>query len=183
MHKSKEHLQHAQKGGFDKVDQACSEPQAVKHNQGPHNPPGIIQKPGTADATHPGLHHHPGIMQKPGIPAKQMQCTGTRERACGSETGQNPTRGARAPRPATSQHRVGRRQRGSDERRRTLFARELRSRSNKKHTQRTSDTQPLLGTRPLKRRESRRSQARQTHGPGPPGQEQAASRARGQPTR
>ena len=34
--------------------------------------------------------------------------------------GPEPTRGARAPRPATSQHRVGRRRRGSDERRRTL---------------------------------------------------------------
>ena len=32
----------------------------------------------------------PGIMQKPGIPAQQMQRTGTRERACGSGTGQNP---------------------------------------------------------------------------------------------
>ena len=29
-------------------------------------------------------------MQKPGIPAQQMQRTGTRERACGSGTGQNP---------------------------------------------------------------------------------------------
>ena len=29
-------------------------------------------------------------MQKPGIPAQQMQRTGTRERACGSRTGQNP---------------------------------------------------------------------------------------------
>jgi hypothetical protein len=34
--------------------------------------------------------NHPGIMQKPGIPAQQMQRTGTRERACGSGTGQNP---------------------------------------------------------------------------------------------
>jgi hypothetical protein len=33
--------------------------------------------------------NHPGIMQKPGIPAQQMQRTGTRERACGSGTGQN----------------------------------------------------------------------------------------------
>jgi hypothetical protein len=33
---------------------------------------------------------------------------------CGCGTGQNPTRGARAPRPATSQHRVGKRRRGSD---------------------------------------------------------------------
>ena len=32
----------------------------------------------------------PGIMQTPGIPAQQMQHTGTRERACGSGTGQNP---------------------------------------------------------------------------------------------
>jgi len=38
--------------------------------------------------THPG-QHHPSIMQKPGIPAQQMQRTGTRERACGSGTGQN----------------------------------------------------------------------------------------------
>ena len=29
-------------------------------------------------------------MQNPGIPAQQMQRTGTRERACGSGTGQNP---------------------------------------------------------------------------------------------
>ena len=29
-------------------------------------------------------------MQKPGIPAQQMQRTGTRERACGSGTGQIP---------------------------------------------------------------------------------------------
>ena len=28
--------------------------------------------------------------KKPGIPAQQMQRTGTRERACGSGTGQNP---------------------------------------------------------------------------------------------
>ena len=28
-------------------------------------------------------------MQKPGIPAQQMQRTGTRERACGSATGQH----------------------------------------------------------------------------------------------
>ena len=41
-------------------------------------------------------------------------------------SGPKSTRRARATRPATSQHRVGRRRRGSDERRRTLlFAREL----------------------------------------------------------
>ena len=34
--------------------------------------------------------------------------------------GPKPARGARATRPATSQHRVGRQRRGSDERRRTL---------------------------------------------------------------
>ena len=71
---------------------------------------------------HPGWHHaearHPGTAD--------MQRTGTRERACGSGTGRSPLREARATRPATSQHRVGRRRRGSDERRRTLlFAREL----------------------------------------------------------
>ena len=46
-------------------------------------------------AATPSLHTarpapHPSIMQNPGIPAKQMQRTGTRERACGSGTGQNP---------------------------------------------------------------------------------------------
>ena len=50
-------------------------------------------------------------------------------------------------------------------------------------TQRTTDTQPLVGTRPLKRRESSRSPARRTHGPGPRGREQAAARGRGPPTR
>ena len=34
--------------------------------------------------------NNPGIIQNPGIPAQQMQRTGTRERACGSGTGQNP---------------------------------------------------------------------------------------------
>ena len=33
---------------------------------------------------------HPGTMQKPGSPAQQIKSTGTRERACGSGTGQNP---------------------------------------------------------------------------------------------
>ena len=40
--------------------------------------------------TQPGHHRPPGTMQKPGIPAQQMQHTGTRERACGIGTGQNP---------------------------------------------------------------------------------------------
>ena len=61
------------------------------------------QHPSTADATH--THARAGLQER---------------------NGPNPTRKARAPRPATSQHRVGRRRRGSDERQRTLlFAREL----------------------------------------------------------
>ena len=59
--------------------------------------------PGTADAAH--RHARAGLRER---------------------NGPKPTRGARAHRPTTSQHRVGRRRRGSDERRRTLlFAREL----------------------------------------------------------
>ena len=38
----------------------------------------------------PGRQTTPAPWQKPGIPAQQMQLTGTRERACGSGTGQNP---------------------------------------------------------------------------------------------
>ena len=57
--------------------------------------------------TQPGHHRPPGTMQKPSIPAQQMQRKGKREWACGSGNGPEPTRGARAPRPATSQHRVG----------------------------------------------------------------------------
>ena len=57
--------------------------------------------PGTADAAH------------------RLARAGLQER-----NGPKPTRGARATRPATSQHRVGRRRRGSDERRRTLLLRE-----------------------------------------------------------
>ena len=49
------------------------------------------QTKAAAPCTHPARpHHHPGIMQTPGIPAQQMQRTGTRERTCGSGTGQNP---------------------------------------------------------------------------------------------
>ena len=40
--------------------------------------------------TQPGHHFIPASLQKPGIPAQQMQRTGTRERACGSGTGQTP---------------------------------------------------------------------------------------------
>ena len=59
--------------------------------------------PGTADAAH--THARAGLRER---------------------NGPKPTRRARATRPATSQHRVGRRRRGSDERRRTLlFARAL----------------------------------------------------------
>lgn len=48
------------------------------------------QTKAAAPCTHPARpHNHPGIMQKPGIPAQQMQRTGTRERVCGSRTGQN----------------------------------------------------------------------------------------------
>ena len=44
-----------------------------------------------APSAHPPWSaNHPGIMQKPGIPAQQMQRTDSRERACGSGTGQNP---------------------------------------------------------------------------------------------
>ena len=61
------------------------------------------QHPGTADAAH--KHARAGLRER---------------------NGAKPTRGARATCPATSQHRVGRQRRGSDERRRTLlFAREL----------------------------------------------------------
>ena len=71
-----------------------------------HLPPGIIAEtrhPGTADAAH--RHARAGLQER---------------------NGPKPTRGARATRPATSQHRVGRRRRSSDDRRRTLlFAREL----------------------------------------------------------
>jgi hypothetical protein len=68
--------------------------------------------------THPGQHHHPGIMQKPGIPAQPRCSSQTRASGhAGAERAKAP-RGARAARPATSQHRVGRWQRGSDERRR-----------------------------------------------------------------
>ena len=40
---------------------------------------GDSQQRRAAHPARPG--NHPGIMQKPGIPAQQMQCTGTRERA------------------------------------------------------------------------------------------------------
>jgi hypothetical protein len=58
--------------------------------------------PGTADAAH--RHARAGLQER---------------------NGRKPTRGARAPRPATLQHRVGRRRRGSDERQRTLCERKL----------------------------------------------------------
>ena len=72
-------------------------------------------------ASKPSRHHaeprHPGTADA----AHRHARAGLRER-----NGPNPTRGARATCPATSQRRVGRRRRGSDERRRTLlFAREL----------------------------------------------------------
>ena len=54
--------------------------------------------PGTADAAH--RHARAGLQER---------------------NGPKPTRGARATRPATSQHRVGRRRRGGDERQRTLL--------------------------------------------------------------
>ena len=78
-------------------------------------------KPTRAPASKPSRHHaetrHPGTADA----AHRHARAGLRER-----NGPKPTRGARATRPATSQHRVGRRRRGSDERRRTLlFAREL----------------------------------------------------------
>ena len=62
-----------------------------------------------------------GSMQKSGIPAQQMQRMDTRERSCGSGTGQIPL-AEHATRPATSQHRVGRQRRGSDTRQCTLLA-------------------------------------------------------------
>ena len=68
-------------------------------------------------------HHHHAETRHPGTAdaAHRHARAGLRER-----NGPKPTRRARATRPATSQHRVGRRRRGSDERRRTLlFAREL----------------------------------------------------------
>ena len=64
--------------------------------------------------------NHPGIMQKPGIPAQQMQRTDSRERACGSGTGQTHSRSTRN----ASQPCVARRRRVSDERRRTLLLRD-----------------------------------------------------------
>ena len=75
---------------------------------GQHQPPSSrhhaeTRHPGTADAAH--RHARAGLRE---------------------QNGPKLTRGARATRPTTSQHRVGRRRRGSDERRRTLlFAREL----------------------------------------------------------
>ena len=80
--------------------------------------------------TQPGQHHHPGIMQKPGIPAQQMQRTGTRASGVArAERAKTHSRSTRNTPRTTSQHRMGRRRRGSDERRRTLLiARELRSR-------------------------------------------------------
>ena len=48
-------------------------------------------------------------MQKPGIPAQQMQRTGTRERACGRGTGQNPLaeHAQHAPQPRSIAWRGG----------------------------------------------------------------------------
>ena len=65
----------------------------------------------TPSARHHAETRHPGTADA----AHRHARAGLRER-----NGPKPTRGARATRPATSQHRVGRRRRGSDERRRTL---------------------------------------------------------------
>lgn len=65
----------------------------------------------TPSARHHAETRHPGTADA----AHRHARAGLRER-----NGPKPTRGARAHRPATSQHRVGRRRRGSDERRRTL---------------------------------------------------------------
>ena len=71
---------------------------------GQHQPPSSrhhaeTRHPGTADAAH--RHARAGLRER---------------------NGPKPTRGARAIRPSTSQHRVERRRRGSDEWRRTLPA-------------------------------------------------------------
>ena len=83
-------------------------------------------------ASKPSRHHcktrHPGTADA----ANRHARAGLRER-----NGPTLTRGARATRPATSQHRVGRRWRGSDGRRRTsdlAFAREPRGRARRDHT-------------------------------------------------
>ena len=70
-------------------------------------------RPGITSCRNPASRH-PGTADA----AHRHARAGLRER-----NGPKPTRGARATRPATSQHRVGRRRRGSDERRRTLLLR------------------------------------------------------------
>ena len=73
---------------IDTREQAAGTEQANVHSSSMCNTLTHLQvEPPIADPTH---NHHPSKVQKPGIPAQQMQRTGTRERACGSGTGQNP---------------------------------------------------------------------------------------------
>ena len=65
-----------------------------------HTQPGQQTIPASTEARHPGTADA----------AHRLARAGLQER-----NGPKPTRGARATRPATSQHRVGRRRRGSDE--------------------------------------------------------------------
>ena len=73
---------------------------SLEHHQQAHTQPGHTFLPASLQTRHPctadAAHRHARA--------------GLRER-----NGPKPTRGARAPRHATSQHRVGRRRRGSDE--------------------------------------------------------------------
>ena len=80
----------------------------------------------TRTATHTARQQTiPASCRSPASPHSRCSAQ-TRASGLAGANGPKPTRGARATRPATSQHRVGRRRRGSDERRRTLlFAREL----------------------------------------------------------
>ena len=83
-------------------------------------PQAVLRSTHTAQLPPSSRHHaetrHPGTASA----AHRHARAGLRERNGRERNGPKPTRGARATRPATSQHRVGRRRRGSDERRRTL---------------------------------------------------------------
>ena len=95
--------------------QAEAYPQSTSMCTAEHSSTVYTPSQATPSARHHAETRHPGTADA----AHRHARAGLRER-----NGPKPTRGARATRPATSQHRVGRRRRGSDERRRTLLLRE-----------------------------------------------------------